>query len=192
MIINERTKQEEMEMLLRKKENEMKDKQKLKNKEKEKMRKEIIRKSRKIKKQKIAGSETYINKYTGEIQEMLVIEKNVEQDFNFFKVWIMDLMNVLELVGSKKMKVVNYILENLNVKENLFIGTHVEISKKLNISRPVVSQTFKILIDSNLLVKKNIGVYMLNPDILVKGRTGKRLNLLIKYNEIKNNNKEEE
>lgn len=150
------------------------------------------KKTTKVKKQKIIGKQNYINTGTGEVIETVVVEKNIEQDFNFFKVWIMDLMNVLELVGSKKMKVVNHILDNLNVRENLFIGTHVEISKKLNISRPVVSQTFKILIDSNLLVKKNIGVYMLNPDIIIKGSTGKRLNLLIKYNELKNDKNKEE
>ena len=144
-----------------------------------------MKKTTKIKKQKIIGKQKYINAETGEIIETTVVEKNVEQDFGWFKVWLLDLMNVLELVGTKKMKVVNYIFENLNTQENLFIATHEEIAKKLNVSRPVVSQTFKILIETNLLVKKMNGVYMLNPDIIAKGRTAKRASLLIKYNEIK-------
>ena len=145
----------------------------------------IVKKSKKIKKQKVIGKQNYINSATGEIIETLVVEKNIEQDFNFYKVWLLDLLNILELVGTKKMKVVNYIFENLNAQENLFIGTHEKVAKKLNISRPVVSQTFKILQDANLLIKINNGAYMLNPDIIIKGRTAKRLNLLIKYNNIK-------
>jgi len=146
-----------------------------------------MKKSVKIKKQHIVGKQNYINSNTGEVIETLVVEKNVERDFNFFKVWLLDLLNILEVVGTKKMKVVNYIFENINTQENIFIGTHQEISKKLNISRPVVSQTFKLLIDSGLLIKRNNGVYMINPDIIVKGSTGKRIHLLVKYNEIKNN-----
>jgi len=147
--------------------------------------KETQKKSKKIKKQKIVGTQTLLNPNTGELIETTIIEKNIEQDFNFFKVWLLDLLNILELIGTKKMKVVNYILDNLDVKNNLFIGTHEEISKKLSVSRVVVSQTFKTLQESNFLIKKQNGVYMINPEILVKGKTGKRLNLLIKYNEIK-------
>jgi len=146
-----------------------------------------MKKTTKLKKQKIIGKQNYINPTTGEVIETLVIEKNVERDFNFFKVWLLDLLNILEVVGTKKMKVVNYIFENINTQENLFIGTHAEISKKLNISRPVVSKTFKLLVDSGLLIKRNNGIYMINPDIVIKGNTGKRMNLLVKYNEIKNN-----
>ncbi len=150
----------------------------------EKMEK-IKRKTKTIKKQKIVGTQTYINRDTGEIVETTVVEKNVEADYGFFKVWLLDLMNILELVGTKKMKVVNYIFENLKGAENLFIGTHEEIAKKLKISRPVVAQTFKILIEANLLVKKQNGVYMLNPDIIARVSNPKRMSLLIKYNEIK-------
>jgi len=146
-----------------------------------------MKKTTKLKKQKIIGKQNYINPNTGEVIETLVVEKNVERDFNFFKVWLLDLLNILEVIGTKKMKVVNYIFENINTQENIFIGTHTEISKKLNISRTVVSQTFKLLIDSGLLLKRNNGIYMINPDIVIKGNTGKRMNLLVKYNEIKNN-----
>ena len=139
---------------------------------------------KKVKSQKIIGEKKYIDPTTGEVVVCEVIEKNVNQDFNFFKVWLMDLMNILEVVGTKKMKVVNYILDNLNTQENLFIGTHAEISKELKVSRVVVSQTFKLLIESGLLKKRSNGVYMINPEIIVKGKSDKRLNLLIQYNKI--------
>ena len=144
------------------------------------------------KKQEIIGTKEMIDKETGEVIETLIIEKNIEQDYNFYKVWLLDLLNILEVVGTKKMKVVNYIFENLNTQENLFIGTHLEISKKLNVSRPVVSQTFGLLESSGLLIKRQNGVYMINPSLVVRGNSGKRKNLLVKYNNIKKNNKEKE
>ena len=153
--------------------------------------------SKKARLQQIIGKKKFIDEDTGEVVETIIIEKNVRQDYNFFKVWLLDLLNILEVVGTKKMKVVNYIFENLNTQENLFIGTHEEISEKLGISRPVVSQTFKLLVDAGLMIKKQNGVYMLNPDIVVKGKTGKRINLLVKYKDIekeyykKKKNKEE-
>lgn len=147
--------------------------------------KETKRKNKKIKKQKIVGEEKFMNMETGEIIETVIVQKDIEQDYNFYKVWLLDLFNILELVGTKKMKVVNYILDNMNTQNNTFIGTHEKIAKELNISRPVVSQTFKALQEANLLRKIQSGVYMINPDIIVKGKTGKRINLLIKYNQIK-------
>jgi len=149
-----------------------------------------MKKTIKLKKQKIIGTQKFINAETGEIRECVVIEKNIEQDFNFFKVWLMDLVGILEIVGNKKIKVINYIFNNLNTQSNVFIGTQDEISKKIGVSRVVVNQTFKILIESGLLVKRNNSVYMINPNVLVKGNTSKRQALLIEYNEIRNKNQD--
>jgi len=149
-----------------------------------------MKKTIRLKKQKIIGKEKFINVETGEIKECIVVEKNIEQDFNFFKVWLLDLVNILEIVGNKKIKVINYIFNNLNTQKNLFVGTQDQISKEIGVSRVVVNQTFKILIESGLLIKKNNAVYMINPNIIVKGNTNKRLSLLIEYNEIRNKNQD--
>jgi predicted transcriptional regulator len=140
-----------------------------------------IRKMKKTKKQRIIGTQKYINNETGEIIETLVIEKNIEQDFNFYKVWLNDLLNVLEVVGNKKLKVIKWILNNIDPKTNRIVTTHEEIAKELGITRVVVSQTFKQLIDNNFIKKIRNGLYMVNPDIIIKGNSGKRQNLLIRY-----------
>jgi hypothetical protein len=140
----------------------------------------------KVKKQRIIGKQRFINEATGEVIDAIVVEKNVEQDYGWYKVWLLDLLGVLELVGTKKMKVITYILENMR-RDNIFIGTHTEIAKKLGISRVVVSQTFKILLDANFLVKRQNGVYMLNPDIVAKVNSHYRASLLVKYAGLKNN-----
>ena len=144
----------------------------------------------KIKKQKIVGTQNYINQETGEIKEMVVVEKNVEQDFNFHKIWLLDLLGVLDIIGNKKIKVINYLFEILNPRDNSISITYKEVEKHTGVSYPIVVETFKILIETNFLKKIRQSFYMVNPDIIIQGKTNKRMNLLIQYN--KNDNKEKE
>jgi len=139
----------------------------------------------KTKKQKIIGTQNYINQDSGEIVECLVVEKNVENDFNFHKIWIEDLVSILEIVGSKKLKVVKWILNNFNDKDNTIFFTQQKLSKELNISYPILNETIKILMENNFMSRVQNGVYMLNPNIIVKGKSSKRSNLLVKYTNIK-------
>jgi len=139
----------------------------------------------KTKKQKVIGTQNYINQDTGEIIETLVIEKNVEQDFNFHKVWINDLMNIFELIGTKRIKIINYLLKEVNDKNNIVFFTQRKLSKELDISLVTINETIKILVENNFMKQIQRGVYQINPDIIIKGNSTKRKNLLIKYNEIK-------
>jgi len=139
----------------------------------------------KTKKQKIIGTQNYINQDTGEIVETLVIEKNIEQDFNFHKVWINDLMNIFELIGTKRIKIINYLLKEVNDKNNIVFFTQRKLSKELDISLVTINETIKILVENNFMKQIQRGVYQINPDIIIKGNSTKRKNLLIKYNEIK-------
>ena len=143
-----------------------------------------FKKTRKIKKQKIIGKENFINQETGEIIECVVIEKNVENDFNFHKVWLEDLIGILEIIGTKKLVIVKWILNNFNDKDNIVFFTQRKLVKELGISIKTINETIKLLLENNFMKKIQNGVYMINPDILVKGKTGKRMNLLIQYNNI--------
>ena len=143
------------------------------------------RKSVKVKKQKIIGKQNYINQETGEIIETVVIEKNIEQDFNFHKVWIIDIMNIIGEMGNKKIKIIEYILENMN-KDNIVYFTYSKLEKDVGVSRPIVVDTIKNLIEKNFMKRIQTGVYQVNPDLVVKGSTGKRINLLIQYKNIDN------
>jgi len=153
--------------------------------------KNIVKKSVKTKKQKIVGKETYINQTTGEIKEMVVIDKYVEQDFNFHKIWLTDLLNIIEIIGTKKLKIVKYILNKMNTKDNTIYFTQRGLSKELGISLQTINDTIKILIETNFMKKVQNGVYQINPDIIIKGNSGKRVNLLIQYKNIDNKNNKE-
>ena len=146
------------------------------------------KKSKKVKKQKIIGKQNYINQETGEIVECVVVEKTIENDFNFHKVWLNDLIGILEIIGTKKLTVIKWILDNFNDKDNTVFFTQRGLGKELGLSTKTINETIKLLLENGFMKKVQNGVYMINPDILVKGTTGKRTNLLVKYKEIGNEN----
>lgn len=148
-----------------------------------------IRTRRKL---KVIGTETYINQQTGEIQEMQVI--NIEErDANFHKIWLGHIVQALDMLGNKKIKVLNYILQNLT-EENLFIMTQRQLAKKLEVSLDTVISAIRILQEAKFLKLIQSGVYRISPDAIFKGGKTNRLNVLYKYNnELKREeNKEDE
>lgn len=134
------------------------------------------------KKQIVIGKQQYINNSTGEVEEFNVIN-SYDTDFNFEKIWLSHILESLEVIGNQKIKVLNWILSN-KTSDNLIIATQRAIAIGSGVSYPVVNQTLKALITSKALGKKQDGVYMLNPDFMFKGNGKKRMNLLLKFNEI--------
>lgn len=135
------------------------------------------------KKVKVVGTETFINQKTGEIQDMQVVSIE-DRDFNFHKLWLSHIVNSLDLIGNKKVKLAFWIIENLN-KENQLTMTMRQISNKSGISLETVRVTMKALVDSDFLIKINQGVYQVNPDTIFKGSRNGRLNVLYQYNQVK-------
>lgn len=140
------------------------------------------------KKVKILGTETYINQSTGEAHEMQVMSIE-ERDANFHKLWLGHIVEALDMLGSKKLKIVTYIMQNLN-SENLFIMTYRKLEKTLGVSRPTIVETFKSLQEANFLKRVQNGVYQVNPDVIFKGGKSKRLNVLIQYQNLEDEEKE--
>lgn len=134
------------------------------------------------KKVKIIGKQEYINSNTGEVEDFQVIQME-ERDFNFHKLWLGHILNSLDLIGNKKIKVLTYILENLN-SENLFISTQRQVADKLNFSLQTVSETIVMLKESDFLKQISNGVYQVNPDKIFKGSKNKRMKVLLEYNDL--------
>ncbi|GIU52647.1 hypothetical protein TUM4438_45880 [Shewanella sairae] len=134
------------------------------------------------KKTKVIGVKRYLDQETGEILDMSVVE-TVSTDFNFEKIWLMHIMQALDCMGSKKIKVVTWLLANKDHK-NTIIGTQRAIAEKAEVSLPIVTKTLKTLIESDIIKMVQNGVYMLNPDVMFKGDNKQRMNILIKYNKL--------
>lgn len=141
------------------------------------------------KKVKVIGHQEYINRDTGEITDMQVV--NIEErDANFHKLWLGHILQSIDLIGNQKTKLAFWILDNLN-SENQLIMTQRKIAEKSGISYQTVSLTIKTLIESNFLIKINSGAYRVNPDVLFKGGKDNRLNVLLQYHNEKNENDNE-
>lgn len=138
----------------------------------------------KSKVQTVLGSQTYLNQDTGEVSEFTVIEKNIEKDFNFHKIWIQDVLNVLDSFGNKKILVLSYLLKIMRNEDNTFSGSYRELAEDIGVSVKTVNVVINELVESNVIKKISTATYRFNPDIIVKGRSDKRKNLLIKYNYI--------
>nr|HEF1067544.1 replication/maintenance protein RepL [Campylobacter jejuni] len=78
-----------------------------------------------------------------------------------------------------------YIAENTNQSNNLFIGTYRSISEDVGVGLSTVTRIMKKLQESNFIKKKQNGVYLVNPNIMMKGNDTKRQILLSYYEEEK-------
>lgn len=132
-------------------------------------------------KMKIVGKQAYIDQETGEMNEVQVIDIE-ERDANFHKIWLSHILNSIDLIGNQKTKLAFWILDNID-SENQLIMTQRKIAKNSGISLYTVSETFKVLMDSNFLQKINSGAYRVNPNVLWKGGKSARMNILFKYHQ---------
>lgn len=131
------------------------------------------------KKTRVVGTQTYINRETGELVDMNVIESQ-DTDFNFDKIWFSHILQALDCLGSKKIKVVTWLLENKDSK-NMIIATQRKISESCKVSLQTVADVMKILIQADVIRMEQQGVYMISPDVVFKGDNKRRMNILIKY-----------
>ena len=97
---------------------------------------------------------------------------------------------MLDVVGGSKIKVVNYLLDNLRLSDNKLIATTREIADNTKTSPTTVTSTLKTLEEGNV-IKRRTGVIMLNPEILLRGDDNKHRHLLVEFEEFNRANEEE-
>lgn len=118
---------------------------------------------------------------TGESILVDQITKRVYGQKNFWKLYLMDFLTVLGIIDSKQLDVFIYIAENTNQSTNMFIGTYDKISKDVGVCRQTIAKIMRKLQDNNFIKKVQSGVWLVNPNILMKGNDCKRQILLSYY-----------
>ncbi|MEC5308903.1 replication/maintenance protein RepL, partial [Bacillus thuringiensis] len=110
-----------------------------------------------------------IDTQTGEVIHVDQITKRAYGVKNFWKMYLMDFLSVLGIIDNKQLDIFIYIAENTNQSNNLFIGTYKQISTDVGVSEPTIAKLMKKLQENNFIKKKQNGVYIVNPNIMMKG-----------------------
>lgn len=119
---------------------------------------------------------------TGERIEANQVIKVAYGTKNFWKCYLMDFLSVLGIINDKQLDVFIYIVEHTDQNNNTFIGTYKKISADVNVSEPTIAKIMKKLQENNFIKRAQSGVWLVNPNIIMKGDERKRQILLTYYN----------
>ena len=124
---------------------------------------------------------TLIDQETG---EKIIVDQITKRSYgtkNFWKCYLMDFLTVLGVFDNRQIDIFIYIAENTNPSNNIFIGTYKKIAQDVKVSQGTISTIMKKLQANNFIKKVQNGVWLVNPNILMKGNDNKRQILLSYY-----------
>ena len=136
------------------------------------------------KKEVIVNQKGLIDPDTGELIPTITQIVPEDRDFNFTKVWLRHMIEALDEISNQKLKLAFWIIEHLD-KENKLVMTQRAIAEKSGISLSTVALTMKTLQKQDFLRKINSGAYIVNPNMLFKGKKNARMAVLFDYSEAK-------
>lgn len=116
--------------------------------------------------------------------EVILVDQITKRSYgtkNFWKCYLMDFLTVLGIVDNKQLDIFIYIVENTQQANNIFIGTYAKIAKDVGVCRQTIASIMKKLQENNFIKKVQNGVWLVNPNILMKGNDHKRQILLSYY-----------
>ncbi len=122
-----------------------------------------------------------VDNETGEILPALKMKKTFYGVENFDKIFMKEFLAAYDVIQNKQVAVVNYIYNNMNRAENMFIGTYKKIAAETGVTEPTISSIMKKLQKKNILRKVQNGVWQINPRIIVRGSESKRKALIMMY-----------
>ena len=120
-----------------------------------------------------------VDQDTGEVIEVDQITKRALGQKQFWKIYLMDFLQVLGGFEYKQLDVLIYILEHTEAANNTFIGTYRSLEKNVGVSYDTVRRTITLLQGKGFLKKVSNGVYQVSPTIMMKGSEHKKSLLLI-------------
>ena len=97
-----------------------------------------------------------VDQDTGEVIEVDQITKRVLGQKHFWKVYLMDFLQILGVLDSKQVDVLIYILEHTEPANNTFIGSQRDIANHCNVSLDTVSRIMKKLQNYGLVRKMDL------------------------------------
>lgn len=126
-----------------------------------------------------------VDQDTGEVIEVDQITKRALGQKQFWKIYLMDFLQVLGGFEYKQLDVLIYILENTESSNNTFIGTYRSLEKNVGVSYDTVRRTMTTLQKKGFMKRISNGVYQISANIMMKGSEHKKSLLLNYYDDSK-------
>jgi hypothetical protein len=127
-----------------------------------------------------------VDQDTGEVIEVDQVTKRALGQKQFWKLYLIDFLQVLGVLDSKQVEVLIYILENTKSSDNTYIGTYRKTAEGSGVSLDTATKVMRKLQEQKdgngkpFLSRVQNGVYQVNPLIMMKGSEHKK-NLLLNY-----------
>lgn len=121
---------------------------------------------------------SYIDRETGEAIEVQQIVRSGDSDFH--KIWLSHILDAVDEVGNKKMKILMYLMSKVDY-QNRFVGTYKMIADEVGCHKKTVGELMTTLLKQDIITKPQQGVIRLNPEMMFKGSKQNRMNVLIQY-----------
>lgn len=118
---------------------------------------------------------------TGEVKRVDVVIKEIPRS-GFAITYLSTIIQMIDAIGNKKLKVVKYILKNMD-SNNKLNETTAEIAEHCEVSRPVVIETLKMLEEIGVVARK-VGLIMLSPKLVHRGSAQRERFLMTKFYEL--------
>ena len=122
-----------------------------------------------------------VDSETGEILPVLKMTKKFYGSSNFDKVFVREFLAAYDVIQNKQVQVVNYIYNNMNRADNMFVGTYKKIASEVGVSEPTIASIMKKIQEKNIIRKVQSGVWQINPRVIVRGSESKRKALIMMY-----------
>ena len=142
----------------------------------------------KVKKGRLLGREAYAKidpetgELTGEVIEADVVERNYTRN-GFVIAYMSAILLMIDKLGNQKLKVVKYILEKMDMYNNMLIETVEEICQGSGVSRPTVTETLQLLEEVGI-IKRKIGIIYVSPKLINRGSQQKERYMMVKFSQI--------
>lgn len=110
-----------------------------------------------------------------------------EDDFGFIKIWLAHMDYIVYMLGGSKIKVLFFIFKNMDKNRNTLCMTQQQMVKKTGLGYNTVNTALKKLREYDYVRSKN-GVYMVNPELIFRGKYSKRMYVRKNYLQFDNEN----
>lgn len=125
------------------------------------------------------------NVVDNEVKRVDVVIKEIPRT-GFAITYLATIINMIDAIGNRKMKVVKYILSNMD-SNNKLSETVREIAAGAGVSLQTANDTLKLLEEIGVVARKT-GTVMLSPKLVHKGNAQRERMLLTKFRAISGDN----